>query len=339
MSINLTYNIINRAFTDNINNAVFFGDGCHNNTVQNSRFQNQNAAGLRTDSDAIIAMGWNLYSLEVKNLKIINNEFKNHNHHIQLCRHNNPDGKLQDVNFEGAIIDSNDFYNDGGVRTDCNGNSDPNGGCNRTEMLVVLKGGSDNPNNPVAVTNNHFWGTRYCDKKNPDGSTSYRSASGESFEAYIGTKNLIVTDNVFFDSEQALKFADRYDFPWGTENVQVKRNLLYDVGSFRNNEKAVPFWMNQGDKMHASENVFINTRMDYAVFRSNGSDVYFGNNDIVNPDRGIGGIGNEPQGTDTNRIYSSAEEAGYTEDYTFTTDKFTNNPRQITLENVLKAEL
>ena len=34
--------------------------------------------------------------------------------------------------------------------------------------------------------------------------------------------------------------------------------------------------------------------------------------------------------------YNTAAEAGYTKDYTFTADKFTNNQREMTLENVRK---
>ncbi len=332
-----THNIINRAFTSNIDNAIYITHQAHNNTIQNSRIQDQSDAGKASDSDGIVIMGWNLYDVEILNVKIINNEFKNYNHHIQFVRFDNPDGNFQNANYAGAIIDSNNFYNDTSIRTDCAGNLDPNGNCDRAETILGFKAGSDDINNPIIVSNNHFSGTRWGDKYNPDGSLSNRSTSMGCLIAYIGVKNLKILDNVFFDAANAIKLADRYSFSWGTQNTEVKRNLFYDIGSFTGRSNVPAFWMNQGKDLVASENVFINGRESYAYFIYNGSNIYFGNNDIINPGAALVDISNGTLlGIDTNRIYASSAEAGYNKDYIFTMDKFTNNPRVINLPNAMK---
>ncbi len=90
------------------------------------------------------------------------------------------------------------------------------------------------------------------------------------------------------------------------------------------------------------DNLIINPKGDYwgRVDYNQGGN-YFGNNTVINPDGRT--LKNNPntysiEGIDTNKLYDTANEAGYTEDFTFIKYKFTINPVTVILENVLKAD-
>ncbi|RIH62720.1 hypothetical protein D1164_23470, partial [Mariniphaga sediminis] len=173
-----------------------------NITIQNSRIDPMSAAGIDADRVAILLTGeaWNI-SRTLKNTKILNNEIKNCNDGVMPLRH--PAVSGLEVDYPGTIIDCNHIYVDSDVYTDGNGNYDPNGLWAWTENAIDLKGGSNDPNNPMIISNNYLWGYRRTDT-NGGGSGSWGPAS----DGHYHVKNVIIKDNVIFDSNRGICFSD-----------------------------------------------------------------------------------------------------------------------------------
>ena len=328
---NSTHNIFNKIFTQDIFHTMWIRDKAHNNTIQNSRFDGITVKGAEADLSTINIMEWgdSVKDLNVYGTKIINNEFIN----VKASRCNRfpaehlPSGIAQKAHFNGTIFDSNTIETTDSVRTDCNGNFDPNGECVGLEAGgIAFKGGSSDVNNPIIVSNNHMWGSRRSDP-------TYENLSGGGIFSivYMGAENVKFNNNVVFDGTDGIGFADRYDAEYGSKNIEIKNSLLYNL------TKRV-LVLSQGVNNIVKDNVIINTGGDWAEIWSN-DNFYCGNNTVINP----GGTnvlmtGYSPEGMSTNQVFQTAIQAGYTEDYSFTTDKFTNNPRVITLENAVKSE-
>ena len=331
---NSTHNIFNRLFTQNLYHTMWVRDKAHYNTIQNGRFDGVTDAGAAADLSTVnIAEGGDSVKLfEVFGTKIINNEFVN----VKAGRCNRfpaehlASGISQISHFDGTIFDSNTIETTKSIRTDCKGNFTPNGECIALEAgAISFKGGSKDANKPIIVSNNHAWGMRQSDP------TYERLSSPGGFSmAYMGAENIIIDNNVIFDTTKAISFADRYEMPYGSKNIVIKNNLIVDSGKNRK----IPMVMNFGVDNVVKDNILIRTDGAWAEIWGRNTNLYCGNNIIIDPgSTDVLKTSSKPNGFDTNKIFDTAVEAGYTDDYTFTTDKFTNNPRIITLKNVLKA--
>lgn len=305
-----SYNIINRMYTNDIVSSVQIHHMSNNNTIQNSRFENMKGP---SDGVAIALINWGSDYYEVKNTKIINNEFVDQNDGFQSNRspkYSSSEGKYQNANVEGTIIDGNDFY----VTTGDN-----------LENGVDLKVGSDNPANPIIVTNNRMWG--------------YVGPKGEGDTAMVvhySTKNVKINNNVFFDCKSGFVTGSNgpvSGFSYGIVTGEMTDNLFYNCGATH-----FPVLTIAGSRdFDAYKNTIIEGKWHYGKFAYNAQATFFRNNTLVDSTTDVELISNASDFT--NALTSNDWEgvrATYTQDYIFTTDKFTNKPRVITLPNVLK---
>ncbi len=88
-----------------------------------------------------------------------------------------------------------------------------------------IKGGSNDPAHPVVVSNNIFWGFRNTDV-NGGGS----GGGGTAISIHYDSKNVVLSGNVIFDSEQGLAVSDPGGLVFATENLIVEHNNFYDMG-------------------------------------------------------------------------------------------------------------
>ncbi len=168
---------------------------CHRNTVQNSVF---GGVSYTADTVCVTLNGFGVYA-QMHDNHIVQNEFINCNDAAQIVTDaGNPSG-----NFEGTIIDQNDMYLTPEYYVDCTtGQLDPTGWCTCAENAVDLKAGSDNPNNPVVISNNRMYGFRDTMEGGVCGTDS--SAWGTAADAHFGVKNLVVRGNLIYDANRGL---------------------------------------------------------------------------------------------------------------------------------------
>jgi hypothetical protein len=342
-----THNIINRLYASNMGSAVRFGTNADKNTLQNSRIEEMRLTSRKNDVMAIIIEDNidNTPSMTITNTKIINNEIVNANDGIHVGRHRySGDGGLRQAgNIAGTIIDSNHIYITSDIYTDGKGRPDPKGRHAYAEDGIDMKIGSDDSNNPVIVSNNHLWGFRKSDTTG-----SHISSYGTAIGTHHGVYNIKILNNVIFDAGDGISGASGkgQDEPYAMLNGEIKHNLLYQVGPFTKGLRANPLRFSLTKNIDASKNVIIDSRDDYVMVASSRGDVCVHDNIIINQANGqtaevrnnsaklTNGIN---QCLQTNTFYASTAAAGYTEDYTFVTDKFTNTPRVIRLKNVMKS--
>jgi hypothetical protein len=194
----------------------------------------------------------------------------------------------------------------------------------------------------MIISNNHVWGFRQSDTTD-----SSISSYGGGIGTHLGVYNIKIINNVVFDTMDGIAGASgaRQDEPYGMMNAEIKHNLLYEVGPIlKRPANALRFSMSKN--IYASENVIINSRDDYAMVASSKGAVCVHDNIIINQANGdtVENRNNWSEFRDginrclqTNTFYGSTAAAGYTKDYTFVTDKFTNTPRVIRLKNALKS--
>ncbi len=331
------YNIFNRMFTANLHHTMWIRNNAHNNTIQNSRFDWVSIQWSKDDLSTVNILENVISFVEIKNTKIINNEFLDHKP-MRLARapltndRTNHNAPRQHANFEGTIFDSNTVEYTKRIRTDCNGNFDINWACMISEGGPDYKSGSDNVNNPVIFSNNHFWGIR------PGQSNwgTIGAGAGTALVVYMGAKHVKIRNNIIFDGTNGFIIADKYDAKYWTEYIEVTGNLLYNLGVRSKANNATSILISQSLNGIVENNIFVNSRGAWADIRSN-QNLFFGNNTVINSEDKYILHSNAPNGMNTNKIYKTSKEAWYTKDYSFVTDKFTNNPRTITLKNALKS--
>ncbi|HFU76334.1 MAG TPA: hypothetical protein ENK66_08830 [Arcobacter sp.] len=321
-------NIINRAFTKQITTFAIFYDGSDGNVIQNSRFDTMKESARKNDNCSILFFQGSGYkSFSMKNNKILNNEFVNQNDAIQIARQTY-DGVLQEANCEGTIIDNNHISLRPNIYTDGNGNYTPNGERAYAENAMDFKAASENVNNPVIITNNILWGFRRSDKTD-----SHCDDAGGALATHFNTPNMVIEDNIIFDSAGGFGSGDSRNYTLALENTSIKRNLFYRVGQYPNStsRSTTAMQLTEVDTTTIQHNVFINCRHKLGLMAWNKKGVTFINNDIINcPDaeirNNIGGI----------YEFETSPRIEYTKDLKFTTDNYTNNQKTMTLENVLK---
>jgi hypothetical protein len=301
--------------------------------------------GIDGDAVAVMLMGnyWNTPG-RVINTRILNNEMRNCNDGIMLIKMPQFVGNgTYWVDYPGTIIDYNHIYVDTAVYTDGNGNHDPNGLWALTENAIDLKGGSDDPDNPVVISHNYMWGYRRTDQHG-GGSGSW----GTNLAAHFHVKNLVIKDNVIFNSNRGIVFADPSGLTYSAENIDVTGNILYNIGhptsggvgynllfsnvseiTFQQNTLVAidkqSYWAevdNSNINLDISCNVIIDSETETG-YRSSSTTVH--DNFYYNTSKRESGDGT---------YYPKVSDAQMT-DLTFTTDNYTNNPREITLHGVV----
>jgi hypothetical protein len=321
----------------------------HDITIQNSRFNNMSPAGIDGDAVAILLMGnyWNTPGT-VKNTKILNNEIKNCNDGIMPIKMPQFVGKGNYyVDYPGTIIDGNHIYVDTSVYTDGNGNYDPNGRWAFTENAVDIKGGSNDPDNPMIISNNYFWGYRRTDQHG-GGSGSL----GTALAAHYYVKNIIIKNNVIFNSNRGIVFAGVEELPAypTVENAVVAGNILYDIGYNTDGGIGICNLFDNAKTITFEANTIVGKNRGshwLELFRTEPVKVIY--NNIVNAEKEAGTrsdytsfMGNSFYHTEMRNgsdgyFFKTATEANL-DDLIFITDRLTNTPRQIMIPGVVTTK-
>jgi len=332
-----THNIFNRMFTTNLFHTMWVRNGSHYNTIQNSRFDGISIKGTASDLATINVIDFGKDAIEIKGTKVINNEFIN----VKAMRLEpsplgdpwNYYGERPHANFEGSIFDSNTIEFSKSGRTDCSGNYTETGRCMDSEGGVGIKGGTDNAENPVIISNNIQWGDRPSDP-----TIETLSGKGGFATAYMGSKNIHFLNNIMFDGTNAIAVADGGSHGWGNMDSVIENNIIIGCGNRYKGSDASSLKVFSSIGAMVKNNLIVNPIGKWARVSGNLSNNFFGNNVVINKDLEMEHLNNnEPvKGIDTNSYYQTLDEGGYTKDFSFITDKYTNNPRKIILENILK---
>ncbi|MEN8229699.1 MAG: T9SS type A sorting domain-containing protein [Bacteroidota bacterium] len=338
--------IINRQLIRDTNSgAVYVRNGTESITIQKCRFDRTRFT-IVTDLAAIMLGGAD--NTVIKNVKVLDNEIVNYNDPVQTVRMN-PQIVTND-NHEGLIIDNNHFYADDLIYTDCSGNPQQDGPCLYGENALDFKAGSENPNNPVLVTNNKMWGYRRADRTG-----SSMSSNGNAIVLHFNVENIKIRDNVIFDSFEGIRVGARESYPHILMNGEISNNIFYNLKksafivifsksfSMNNNlfknigyfdwsagwgETYGAFNMLMGDSTSFCDNTISNGVSTQYVFHDEGSrlDTVKGNIAFGVKDQGLAGF-----------EYPSDDPTSGYGDLVFTTDRYTNSPRTIKLTKVLES--
>ncbi len=348
-------NIINRYFMNNVGNGIYIYPDSDNNTVQNCRIQRDKfdlnydraAIGLNSNSN----LNENV-TINIKNNKILNNEVYNFVDGFQAIRSgwldNNGTILLTiNVNYEGTIVDNNHFYIDSTIYTDCNGTHDSAGKCAYAENGIDIKAGSSNVNNPMIISNNTIWGYRKSDTNN-----SSLSDPGVGVVVHYNVTNVEMKNNIIFDSAVGINILDPSSLVAAAQNFHVDNTILYNIighgiyiadtndttvenslfQNFINQDADVYssiYWLlsYRNNRLDVNSNIISNAD-DRKARIADTNDSTYTNNTLFDA---IGGDLNATAYT----IEATDPTLGY-QDLVFKTDTYTNTPREIRLERVLK---
>lgn len=335
-------NVFNRLYFHDVGNGLYIFPNSHGNVVQNSRIE-RNDISIFHDRAAVGLYNNHQSDALIKNTRIVNNEMRNFVDGFQTIRQNTY--KTPDNNFEGTIVDNNHFYIDKTIYTDCQGNHDEDGGCAYAENALDLKVGSANENNPIIISNNKMWGFRKSDETN-----SFLSDSGSLMPVHYGVSNVIIKNNVGFDSAQGFPIAaKRYGF--SIKNSVIEGNIFQNI-------KGMAIFIKDAQQLTIKNNVFKNIGAEHpnrwmAAFSS--TDLSFKGNLVVSThDKSAllykdnekfialnnqyyntiyDEIADTVNGTDV--VLETDPTANY-KDLVFMTDRYTNNPKTITVPKIIK---
>ena len=312
-----------------------------NITIQFSRFDRMSPEGIDGDRIAILLSGevWN-HDRTIANTLILNNEFRNCNDGILLASH--PDQGYR-VDYQGTVIDHNHIYVDEEVYTDGRGNPDTLGLRAFTENAIDLKGGSEYPENPVRIINNVLWGFRRTDT-NGGGSGS----AGAAITGHYHVKNVVIRNNLIYNSNRGIVFADAAGMEFSVENAEVSGNIIYDIGYSTSGgvEYANYFYHSKNVKFRDNTLVMIDGRARWLSLEGDEQNLEVTSNVIVDANEQSGRRSATTFFSDNIFFNTLPQQAGDGEyfpgldraerrDTTFITDRHTTGTRKITLPGVI----
>jgi len=335
-------NVFNRLYFHDVGNGLYIYPGSDENVVQNSRFERDDIS-IFHDRAAIGIYNDSKPTAVIKNTRIVNNEVRNFVDGAQTIR-TNIDRTISN-NFEGTIIDNNHFYIDKTIYTDCYGNHDESGSCAYAENALDLKVGSANPQNPVIISNNKMWGFRKSDETNSD-----LGDSGALMPMHYGVDHVVIKNNIGFDSAEGYSIADPR-FGASIRNSSIENNIFQNISgmavfvadsqqlTIRNNvfkDIAVDHphhWMAAYDNtsLTFSQNLAVSTHDKTARLGSGNVNFVASNNQYFKTI--YTQIADTANGTD---VVLETDPTDSYNDLVFTTDRYTKNPRTITVPKVLK---
>ena len=335
-----SHNIVNRWHLRWFLYGVAIGPDCNNNTIQNSYIDQMVKLGQEYDCIGLDIHAHGDQYASVIGTKFINNDIRNATDSIQTTRMT--ENGSDKVNFEGTIIDSNRMWVDNDVYTDSEGNYDPDGEYQIAENGLDLKAGSENPSNPMIITNNIMWGYRTSP-------FDAQNRTGTAFVSHFGVRNVIFASNIIFDSGGAMAVMGSYDW-------EITNNIFCDT-NFVN-----PADTGHMSMLYISENqriVLENNTLVRNALNSSGSGQALNVHQLADDDQFLNNLfidtlrtGGDFTGHvfDNNWFYhatetlpgsnehhfDSAAEA-VTADDTFTYERFTANPKQKILKGVVST--
>ncbi len=317
-----------------------------NIVIQKCRMDTMRPEAIDGDNVAIL-LGWSPWNRggTIENVAILENEIRNANDGIMPIRHPNAEGGHL-VNYPGLLIDCNHIYVDQDVYTDGNGNpsSDPDAEWALTENAVDIKGGSDDPEHPVVVSNNVFWGFRHTDQ-NGGGSGSW----GAAIVIHYDSKNVVVSGNVIFDSERGLAVADPGGLAFAAENLVVEHNIFYNIGKQADEAGYAAFAYSTNGAIFRYNTIVGGTAPNGTIWYASSSDT---SGLVVQCNAAVSCLtmrGSRPADIvvednyhydtelrqDSDGTYFPNAGDAHLDDLVFWTDVYTANPRQITIPGVV----
>jgi len=353
---NSDYNIINRYFMHNVGNGIYLFPESSNNTIQNCRIERTNI-NIHYDRAAIGLASDSKYKeqelITIKNTKILNNEVYNFVDGFQAIRSGWYDNGVlkfsNNVNYEGTIIDNNIFYIDDTIYTDCQGNHTITGNCAYAENAIDLKAGSNNPNNPMIISNNKMWGFREADKTN-----STLADPGVAMPIHYSVNNIKIENNIIFDSDIGIAITNTLpDKTFTSENIVLDHNIFSSIRKY-----AID--IDNSSKVQITNNILTNfvskieDTFDYKYWLIcvNSSDFNISNNLISETDNRSARINNGLNSStiSNNQLFHSlpgelpilsydnltTNPTDTFKNYTFKNNIFTNQPTIVELNNIIQ---
>ncbi len=336
-----SYCIVDRMHTFETNSAILIKGDTSHHTIQRAYFEDMRLSSRKRDVVAIHISDYTDNTVATHH-KFLDIDGKNQCDVIHVSKSSTrSDGSKQDVNVEGMIIDGGRYWLTPDVYTDGKGNHKTTGQYSYAEGAIDLKGGAENINYPVVVSNNIFWGWRKSDGTNS--SLSNPGGSG----THLGTKNIHVIKNVFFDSSAGWATGDPRRFRKDFRNGKLNDNIFLDMGQLAYGS-SYTFSITQTDNVEVLRNTIINPRsasgghsspdLYYARFVEADNTTY-NDNIIVGATspletRNSKGVNNWTNG---NKKYQTRSEANLIHDFTFQYERYTNSPKTKVLENILST--
>lgn len=307
---NSSNNIINREFTNGSSGGVLIRKGSHNNTIQNSRFQNMSKIGLQEDRVCILFLPTKGFS-EIKNTHILYNELHNCNDGIQPLW-----GQGMDINYEGTVIYGNDISVGSNMYTDCHGNYDKNGKCSYSENAIDMKAGSKNPDNKILIKKNRLWGFRKADE-----TATKMQDPGAAVVVHYGAENIVISDNIIFDSARGIQIDDKSVAKHAILDSEISDNYICNILEY-------PLVVNEAKNILVSQNTVINSPNKFWLVLTRSKDISVTNNKIINSNNRLYTQNSQSIKEVNSMKYDKAVGANL-DDLEFITDKYTNNPRKV----------
>jgi len=322
-----THNIINRWHLRNYKYGLMIKENCHYNTVQNSYINHATEKARRT----IDAVGLDIYIADKGNVigtKFINNDIRNATDGIQTTRKRSLTSN--NANFEGTVIDGNRIWMDSSAYVNVNGSLDPKGNYYYGENAINLKAGSENPKNPMIITNNIIWGYK----------TDFQTKKEVPFASQYGTRYVVATDNIITNCSAGVTIS-------GAENWEFKRNIIHNINLVGVRSMIL---MSNNSRVSVENNMLINSRLNRAgwslFIHDQATNDIFNNNVFIN----AGHSGGRTSGHkfNNNWFYNSPESfpnineqhfsngtAAKMTDYVFAYERFTSKPKQKILKGIV----
>jgi len=329
-----SHNIINRWHLRNYKYGISIYSYCHYNTVQNSYINHATEAARRVMDSVGLNIHTNGKSVgEAIGTKFINNDIRNATDGIQITRSK---GKgSNNANFEGTIINNNRIWMDKTTYIDAKGKLNPSGSYFYGENAIDLKAGSENPKNPVIVTNNIIWGYSKTDLRS--------LKAGKPFTSHYGVKNLKMNRNIITDCKIGPVIISAEDW-------EFKNNIIHNIYTVRGQSM---LYLSENQRVKVENNTFVND-----VINRNGWSLYIHqlatndsikSNVFINTPR-AGGV-TKGHIFDNNWFYNSKEslpnnnehhpsiKQAQMDNYIFTYERFTNKLKTKELKNVVSTNL
>jgi len=347
-----THNIINRLHVKNYTYGIVIYPFCHYNTIQNSYMNHMTHAGRMSDDVAIALASSNVIGTRTVGTKILNNDIRNANDGIQLVVSSAL--TANDVSYPGTIIDSNRIWMDGDVYTKGNyatAGYNPNGEYMIGENALDLKTGSDDPKQPILITNNIMWGYQRVDTT-PQG--SYSGGSGQAIVVHYGVYHTKISNNIVTHSQRALGIAAlEEDGPaYSARYCEISNNIFHKLNTINpEDDRTYGVFIYNSKEVRIANNTFVDIALNtqgkgYFFNYNNTTASPFVNNVMINVAGSRSSYGNKVDnnfyynthtirlnGTDAH-LFSNSSEANMG-DYTFTYERFTTHPKHKTLTGVI----
>ncbi len=327
------HNVFNRMLTNGVEISLQIEHEAHNNTVQNCRFEDTNPT---SDAVAINLMAWDegaVTHIKIFNTKIIRNEFKDVNDGFQLTIAGvAPDNQWG--NGSGTIVNDNDFFLT--TSSGCENGTDTKFGTPNPNFAIDPV---TNPDIRIKIHGNRYWG--------------YTQVSGDGTDALIASMHspgFDIYDNVLFDCLGAIDGGGSSDAgnSHGWVDTNIYNNIIYQCGDPDGDDYRL-FAIANGSNVNIHDNFIIEPQNTELIFMADNQDgSVFEDNKVVGTGSSQsfsqtdewkwgGRIASCSEWDDSLTTTYSEDRALYLYDYVFTKNKFTDNPTEVTLPNVLKT--